>query len=257
MNIQSLTGSDDEVQSSDLFKHPTRNAVSSCLCSSAWRVSPWPVSPLTRPISLVLQGKNPAFVSQGFSLTRHIVKTAHNLFDITGRTLRNTTAVTATMSPPQQAQLRGSGTATPTGTHGSQTILQTNAGPSAPSGTLRLRAEPEERRGIRWAEDVVDNEGMGKKSSKVCCIYHKPHEPGDSDSDSSSSSSDSDSDDEPDLSRARKAGGSGRKGRDGPSHDHGDGDCSDKVKGKGKGKERKPSPNAYERQPKHKSKKEG
>jgi protein phosphatase 1 regulatory subunit 11 len=184
---------------------------------------------------------------------------SRRLFDIIEKILLNITGVSATMSPPQQVQLRGSGTATPTSTHGSQTILQTNAGPSAPSGTLRLRAEPQERRGIRWAEDVVDNEGMGKKSSKVCCIYHKPHEPGDSDSDSSSSSSDSDSDDEPDLSRARKAGGGGRKGRDGHGHDHdhGDGDCNDKVKGKGKGKERKPSPNAYERQPKHKSKKDG
>lgn len=167
------------------------------------------------------------------------------------------------MSPPHQnTQLRGSGTATPTGTHGSQTILQTDAGPSTPSGTLRLRAEPQERRRIQWAEDVVDNEGMGKKSSKVCCIYHKPHEPGDSDSESSdsSSSSESDSDDEPDLSRARKAGGSGRRGRGighGHDHDHGEGDCSGKGKGKGKGKQRKPSPNAYERQPKHKIKKDG
>jgi protein phosphatase 1 regulatory subunit 11 len=37
---------------------------------------------------------------------------------------------------------------------------------SAPSGVLRLRAEPTERRHIQWAEDVIDNEGMGKKSSK-------------------------------------------------------------------------------------------
>lgn len=181
-------------------------------------------------------------------------------------TRTNITAATqwepGNMSTHQHTHLRGSGTATPTGTHGSQTVLQTDAGPSIPipSGTLRLRAEPQERRRIQWAEDVVDNEGMGKKSSKVCCIYHKPHEPGDSDSDSSdsSSSSDSDSDDEPDLSRARKAGGSGRKGRgDGHrhDHDHGNGDCN--GKGKGKAKERKPSPNAYERQPKHKSKKEG
>jgi protein phosphatase 1 regulatory subunit 11 len=160
------------------------------------------------------------------------------------------------MPPHQQTQLRGPGSATLPATHGSQTILQTNAGPSAPSGTLRLRAEPSERRGIRWAEDVVDNEGMGKKSSKVCCIYHKPHEPGDSDSDSSSSSSESDSDSEPDLSRARKAGGRGRKGKhDGHDHGDGNGDCGEN--GGGKGKERKPSPNAYERQPKHKSKKGG
>jgi protein phosphatase 1 regulatory subunit 11 len=37
---------------------------------------------------------------------------------------------------------------------------------SAPTGVLRLRAEPTERRHIQWAEDVIDNEGMGKKSSK-------------------------------------------------------------------------------------------
>lgn len=43
-----------------------------------------------------------------------------------------------------------------------QTIVRLNA----PSGTLRLRAQPAERRHIQWAEDVVDNEGMGKKSSK-------------------------------------------------------------------------------------------
>jgi len=34
------------------------------------------------------------------------------------------------------------------------------------SARLILRAEPAEERHIQWAEDVVDNEGMGKKSSK-------------------------------------------------------------------------------------------
>lgn len=60
-------------------------------------------------------------------------------------------------------------------TSGSQT--QTSTQPvlrlSAPSGTLRLRAEPVERRHIQWAEDVVDNEGMGKKSSKG--MYSSTH----------------------------------------------------------------------------------
>lgn len=41
---------------------------------------------------------------------------------------------------------------------------------SAPSGTLRLRAGPAEARHIQWAEDVIDNEGMGKKSSKGMMI---------------------------------------------------------------------------------------
>ncbi|GAB1740537.1 hypothetical protein D0862_08496 [Hortaea werneckii] len=124
-------------------------------------------------------------------------------------------------------------------TSGSQTITSNASGPSA-QPTLRLRAEetpqqPEPSQHVRWAEDVVDNEGMGKKSSKVCCIYHKPHDGADSSGeDSSSSSSDGEgSDSEPDLSRAQKAGGSG------------------KGKGKGKGRERKPSPNAYERQPRY------
>jgi hypothetical protein len=60
-------------------------------------------------------------------------------------------------------------------THGSLTLTASQAGPV----TLRLRAEaePSERRGIKWAEDVVDNEGMGKKSSKgvlyswALCVY--------------------------------------------------------------------------------------
>ena len=61
-------------------------------------------------------------------------------------------------------------TATPSRGTGSHTIQETRPNPvlrlSAPSGVLHLRAEPEERRHIQWAEDVVDNEGMGKKSSK-------------------------------------------------------------------------------------------
>lgn len=132
-------------------------------------------------------------------------------------------------------------------TSGSQT--QTNAGPSTPSATLRLRAEPEEAPRVRWAEEVVDNEGMGKKSSKVCCIYHKAREPGDSESESDSSSSDDGGDSEPDMSRAQKAGG--KKGGRGRKHEHGH-ECGEggEGSGSGKGKGRKPSPNAYERQPK-------
>nr|POF10136.1 type 1 phosphatases regulator ypi1 [Quercus suber] len=147
--------------------------------------------------------------------------------------------------PRTLSRLSGPATANPNATHGSQTIVHTPAGPAdTPSATLRLRAEPQENSHVRWATDVVDNEGMGKKSSKVCCIYHKPKEPGDSDSDSDSSSSEDGSESEPDLSRAQKAGG-GRGGRRARSHG-----------GKGKGTERKPSPNAYERQPRSQGKKE-
>ena len=135
-----------------------------------------------------------------------------------------------------------------------------------PSARLVLRAEPAEERHIQWAEDVVDNEGMGKKSSKVCCIYHGPHtvdESSDSD-DSSSSSDESDSGDNDDRARPVNVGGGPRRSRarrkhshDGEphdDHDHGEkggvGDRSGKAKGKGKTR-RKASPNAYERMPKH------
>jgi len=131
---------------------------------------------------------------------------------------------------------------------------------SAPSGVLRLRAEPSERRHIQWAEDVVDNEGMGKKSSKVCCIYHKPRAADESsDDDSSDSSSDSDSDSEPDNSTARPAGRMGGARGIRP-HQHAHDDCEDvhdhgegsSTPQKHKRQRRKPSPNAYEKMPKQK-----
>ncbi|KIJ60345.1 hypothetical protein HYDPIDRAFT_117239 [Hydnomerulius pinastri MD-312] len=67
------------------------------------------------------------------------------------------------------------------------------AGPSGEStavGALRLRgAQRRTRQRVAWGEDVIDNEGCGKKKSKICCIYHKPRR-----FDESSSESDSDSD---------------------------------------------------------------
>lgn len=129
---------------------------------------------------------------------------------------------------------------------------------SAPSGVLRLRAEPTEQRRIQWAEDVIDNEGMGKKSSKVCCIYHKPRAADESSGDDSSddSSSDSSSDSEPDNSTARPTGRNvDQRGRNPHQHDHGScGDGHDHSEGaetpqKRARQRRKPSPNAYEKMP--------
>jgi protein phosphatase 1 regulatory subunit 11 len=100
-------------------------------------------------------------------------------------------------------------------------------------GQLRLRAENNQvqqqqdaeeeengessRRQVRWTEDVVDNEHMNKKKSKICCIYRRPKDFGESSSESSDSDSDSDC-----------------------GHDH---HHDDAAPGK---------PNAYERQPKYK-----
>ncbi|KDR76160.1 hypothetical protein GALMADRAFT_247379, partial [Galerina marginata CBS 339.88] len=75
---------------------------------------------------------------------------------------------------------------------------EANPDPSANGvvGSLRLRAgtrRPRQR--VVWKEDVVDNEGQGKKKSKICCIYHKPRR-----FDESSDESDSDSDSDVDHS---------------------------------------------------------
>ncbi|KAJ3086353.1 Type 1 phosphatases regulator ypi1 [Quaeritorhiza haematococci] len=72
--------------------------------------------------------------------------------------------------------------------------------PETGTGTLRLQGSivsTSERR-VQWDENVVDNEGMGKKSSKICCIYHKPR----SFDESSSSESSSDEDDDPNRPNA-------------------------------------------------------
>ncbi|KAF5374513.1 hypothetical protein D9615_009097 [Tricholomella constricta] len=64
-----------------------------------------------------------------------------------------------------------------------------NARQGATIGTLRLRGGPRNKQRVAWDEDVVDNEGCGRKSSKICCIYNKPRK-----FDESSSEEDSDSD---------------------------------------------------------------
>jgi protein phosphatase 1 regulatory subunit 11 len=119
-------------------------------------------------------------------------------------------------------------------------------GTDEPQLTLRLRGSPSpapptrQRRGPRvaWGDDVVDNEGCGKKSSKgacvdllpradggadlmnpVCCIYHKPRgfdESSGSESDDNSSSSS----DEDDGGGSGHEGDDGRAGRVGRGHGH-------------------------------------
>lgn len=50
---------------------------------------------------------------------------------------------------------------------------------------LTLRAPPS----VRWDESIVDNEGLGRKSSKRCCIFHKQRDFGESSTDSSDAES--------------------------------------------------------------------
>jgi hypothetical protein len=64
--------------------------------------------------------------------------------------------------------LTQAGQAMAQGSVGSQTQTQTNTDTSGTTAVLRLRGahEPGTRRAVQWAEDVVDNEGLGRKSSK-------------------------------------------------------------------------------------------
>ncbi|XP_071447195.1 uncharacterized protein [Hetaerina americana] len=48
---------------------------------------------------------------------------------------------------------------------------------------LKLR-KPESKKKVQWKSGTVDNEHMNKKKSKCCCIYHKPHQFGESSSES-------------------------------------------------------------------------
>ncbi len=121
-------------------------------------------------------------------------------------------------------------TATPSDASRTITITAPDTDAEGGDGTLRLRGSPSPARGPRvaWGEDVVDNEGCGRKSSKgvyalrrgvgvlmttrtVCCIYHKQRKFDESDSDSNSDDSSSD----------EGEGGESKGGEDdGSRHDH-------------------------------------
>ena len=51
-------------------------------------------------------------------------------------------------------------------TASTQVQVETSIAEPSQAGTLRLRATPANEQRVQWADDVVDNEGMGKKSSK-------------------------------------------------------------------------------------------
>ena len=72
---------------------------------------------------------------------------------------------------------------------GSQTVVtkEETDGASAPP-TLRLKLKkPDEkdRKKVKWTSETVDNEHLGKKKSKCCCVFVKKRAFGESDSDES------------------------------------------------------------------------
>jgi len=153
-------------------------------------------------------------------------------------------ATTSSRAPPPSGLLARSAMATTA----SQTQTQTPPLVQVRQPVLRLRGAEtgvRSKKRIQWAEDVIDNEGLGRKSSKVCCIYHAP-KPIDESSDESSSDDSSSDDNSGDDGNARPVGGR-RGGRRAHGHDCG----HDHADGKGKRKAtRARSPNAYEKMPK-------
>ncbi len=128
---------------------------------------------------------------------------------------------------------------------GSSTIVVEEE--ETPATILRLRAPIPNRR-VRWETDVIDNEHMNKKKTKICCIFHKQRnfdessseEESSCESDSgSSSSSDSDSDSD---GAGHNDNGKGKP--NGKSNHH---KC-DHNPGRPRKVRRTPSPNAYEKQ---------
>lgn len=62
-----------------------------------------------------------------------------------------------------------------------QVISATESGAAA-APTLMLTGL-RDRPGISWTQDTIDNEHLGRRSSKRCCIFHKVKRFGESDSD--------------------------------------------------------------------------
>lgn len=101
------------------------------------------------------------------------------------------------------------------------------------------RSPTSQRHSVRWQSDVIDNEHMNKKKTKICCIFHPQQEFDDEvdhhsdchDSSSSSSSSSSESESEKKLDPAER-----RQRRVERRH-------------RGLKQNKPPSPNAYEIQP--------
>ncbi|XP_033929487.1 E3 ubiquitin-protein ligase PPP1R11 [Melopsittacus undulatus] len=89
-----------------------------------------------------------------------------------------------------------------TGGCGTATVTETGAAePENRSLTLKLRKRKPDKK-VEWSSDTVDNEHLGRRSSKCCCIYEKPREFGESSTES----------EEEDEEEEEAAGGGGQGG---------------------------------------------
>nr|XP_033772818.1 E3 ubiquitin-protein ligase PPP1R11 isoform X1 [Geotrypetes seraphini] len=71
----------------------------------------------------------------------------------------------------------------PTGSSSATVTETTVTEPENRSLTIKLRKRKPDKK-VEWSSDTVDNEHMGRRSSKCCCIYEKPRAFGESSSES-------------------------------------------------------------------------
>lgn len=76
----------------------------------------------------------------------------------------------------------------PAGSSGTvTTVVEATETTDGETKVLKLRrreAKPELRKKVSWTSETIDNEGLGRKKSKCCCIYVKPKKFGESDTES-------------------------------------------------------------------------
>ncbi|KAL3795851.1 hypothetical protein ACHAWO_010143 [Cyclotella atomus] len=89
------------------------------------------------------------------------------------------------------------------------TITQQDATTNLEAPVLRLTLRPQPH--VSWDEGVINNEGLGRKSSKRCCIFHKQRAFGESSTESSEE--DGSGDDGSTSSSSSGGGGSGKARR--------------------------------------------
>ncbi|XP_065272316.1 E3 ubiquitin-protein ligase PPP1R11 [Emys orbicularis] len=82
------------------------------------------------------------------------------------------------------AEATATATATAGGRAASATVTETiTIEPENRSLTIKLRKRKPDKK-VEWSSDTVDNEHLGRRSSKCCCIYEKPRAFGESSTES-------------------------------------------------------------------------
>ena len=80
------------------------------------------------------------------------------------------------------SSVASSSTATASSSASVSATVTAHLGLDLPPSHLRLKLRAR-KRVVRWADDVEDNEDLGRKKSKSCCIFHKQRAFGDWSSD--------------------------------------------------------------------------